>query len=94
MKKNETNITKPSFLTVGSLKNNSLLAQMPYTLTCNAHTSKSYLRMIRGENIATLQKNQHRYRDGVPGMHNLAYLICCLSHCTIASCTLSCDMNT
>jgi len=29
---------------------------MPFTLTCDAHKTKTYLRMIRGENIATLQK--------------------------------------
>ena len=55
-KKRETNITKPSFLTVGSLKKNFPLAQMPYTLACDAHTTKSCLKMRRGENIVTLQK--------------------------------------
>ena len=93
-KKRERNITKASFLTGRSLKKKSLLAQMPYTLMCDAHTTKSYLRMIRGENIATLQKNQHRHWNGVTMMHNLAYPTCCLSHCTIASCTLSSDTNT
>jgi hypothetical protein len=57
MKKNETNITKPSLSTVWSLKKNSLFTPMSYALTCEAHTTESCLRMLTGEGIATLKKS-------------------------------------
>lgn len=55
--KNETNITKPSFSTVQSLKKSSLFTPLPYALTCEAHATESCLRMLTCEGIATLKKS-------------------------------------